>query len=216
MSKPKSTGETGLLTTLRENKLGVRFRADVSFDDWARFGEALARADSALMWVLGDWLVCGEAHEKAWGEKYKGALAATGYSYQTAMNALWVAKAIDISSRLEKLSWGHHQEVAGLDGSGKAGFAYWLAFAVKHGLSVRELRASVKHGKLMRLADLHALAEDNKGIATPEGVCSAFRRSLAEACRLRPVKEWPAKQRAVWKVQLKPMVELYQELGGEL
>jgi hypothetical protein len=212
MPKLKTTGETGLLTTLRDNKLGVRFRADVSFEEWSRFGDALTRADSALMWVLGDWLVCGEAHKKAWGEKYTAVLAATGYSYQTGANALWVANAIEFSLRREKLSFEHHKVVAHLDGKGKAGLEYWLAVAEKHGLSTRELAASVKHGKVMRLADLHALAEDNKGIFTPEGVRSAFQRSFAEASKLRPVGEWPAKQRAVWKAQLQPIVDLYRQL----
>lgn len=197
---------------MRDNRLGVRFPDGVTFDEWAHFGAALARADSALMWVLGDWLVCGEARKKAWGEKYVAALAATGYSYQTARNALWVAGAIPLSMRIDKLSWSHHQVVAHLEGKGKESYAYWLTLAAKHGLSTRELAASVTHGKVMRLADLQELAEENKGMFTPQGVLTAFRRSLAEARRLRDVDEWTPKQRAVWKAQLKPIVDLYARL----
>ena len=212
-SSPATTGEAGLLPILRANKLGIPFVNTVTFDQWSEVGGALARADSALMWCLGDWLNYGAAKAKEWGERYVKAVAASGYDYQTCRNAAWVAGAIGMSRRRDTLSFGHHAEVAALDGAGKAGFEYWLALADKHGLSVRELRASVKHGKVMRIADLQALAEEGKGMFTPQGVLTAFRRSFAEARRLRDVDEWSPRQRAVWREQLKPIVELYERLG---
>lgn len=197
---------------MRVNKLGIQFKDSTTFEQWAQVGASMARADSTLMWCLGDWLRFGEGKAKQWGKMYEDAVESSGYEYGTCKNAAWVAASIPLSLRSDKLSFSHHQAVAGMQGKGQEGYAFWLAAAESHGLSVRELAASLKHGKIMKLDDLKALAEGRKGIFTPTGIHTAFSRALAEATKLKKVDEWPAKQRAVWKAQLRPIVDLYQQL----
>ena len=61
--------------------------------------------------MIGDWLVYGE---HTYGEMYAQALDATGFSYGTLANQVYVAQRFDFSRRRENLSFSHHQEVAAL------------------------------------------------------------------------------------------------------
>lgn len=82
-----------------------------SYEDWYRVGEHLQYAARGIMWWLGDWQRFGE---RRWGEKYAQAMAVTGRSYQLLADAAWVAEQFPPSSRLEGMSWSHHQEAARL------------------------------------------------------------------------------------------------------
>ena len=59
---------------------------------------------------MGDWWRFGE---QEYGERASQALDSE-FSFQTWMNASWVAGQIETSRRREVLSWGHHAEVAAL------------------------------------------------------------------------------------------------------
>lgn len=212
--KPVTTGATELLTTLQASRVGVEFPRGTTLEQWLAFGESLQRADSTVMWLLGDWLAYGEGKAKQWGDKYTEALEASGYSYQTAANALCVSKALSFSNRLEKLSWSHHQEVVfglGVD-AGEKKYIKWLALALEHGLSRRELTASIKLGRVVRLAELQAEAESNQGLGTVHAVKTAFVRALNQARRLRDVDQWTPAQKTAWKRELQPIVDLYARL----
>jgi hypothetical protein len=88
------------------------------------------------MWWLGDWI---RFADQKWGEKYDQAIS-LGFAYQTALNAVSVAKKFQFSRRREDLSWGHHEAVACLEEPFADGF---LDDAITHKWSQKELRKQV-------------------------------------------------------------------------
>lgn len=133
-------------------RTGLTITGDMPYDRWEFLGQKLRAFEGSVMWWLGDWLNYGEA---AYGEKYSQALDATEYSYQTLRQAAQVAKALPVFSRLNTLSWSHHQEVAGLEPAEQDAI---LGKAVQHGMSRKELREFVRiyKRKLTQPAELPA------------------------------------------------------------
>lgn len=138
----KATGEIiEMPHRIERRETGLIIADSTSFEEWAAMGEWLQSAERSLMWWIGDWMRFGE-HK--WGEKYAQAIAATGYSNQTLRNAAWVAGAIELSRRRDKLSWSHHAEVARFDAANADAI---LSEAESEGWSVRETRAAVNRVK---------------------------------------------------------------------
>jgi N6-adenosine-specific RNA methylase IME4 len=93
----------------------------------------------AIQWWIGDWWAFGEAR---YGDR-KAIVEAEdwgGPSFQTCMDAGWVASKFTTSRRRE-VSFNHHREVAALE---QADQDYWLDKAEADGLSVMKLRAAIK------------------------------------------------------------------------
>ncbi len=135
---------------------GLVISPDTSFEEWSSFGEWLQSAERSLMWWIGDWMRFGE-HK--WGEKYAQAIAATGHGYQAIANAKWVAEQYsEISTRVEKLSWTHHREAAGLPSPVRAQV---LAEALAGDWSTRDLKQAVN--RLKNEAKLPARSEPVAG-----------------------------------------------------
>ncbi len=114
----------------------------IPFDDWKQIGSFLKSVERGVMWWIGDWLRFGERH---YGEMYKEAIAVTEYSYGTLAQAKYVASAYEFSSRLEDLSWAHHQEAAALPPDARAAV---LTDASREVWTVRELRAEVTRRRI--------------------------------------------------------------------
>jgi N6-adenosine-specific RNA methylase IME4 len=84
---------------------------DLTFEQWERLGQQLRRAAEAVMWWLGDWWAYGEHR---YGDRAQAVREGFGWSFQTCMDAAWVARKFETSRRREVLSWSHHKELAGL------------------------------------------------------------------------------------------------------
>jgi N6-adenosine-specific RNA methylase IME4 len=114
------------------------------FERWVECGAFLQKAEGAVQWWLGDWWVYGE-HE--YGERV-AALAEggplEGMNFQTLMTYGWVARSVTTSSRLEVLSFRHHQDVASLE---PADQRRWLAQAAEGEWSCARLRAAIRDWK---------------------------------------------------------------------
>jgi hypothetical protein len=82
---------------------------------WEAAGHEIARVQKGLMWHIGDWLNVGEENEYIPRGNHDEAMRLFGISRPTSWAALGVAKTFDSSSRLEELSWAHHQEAAGAE-----------------------------------------------------------------------------------------------------
>jgi len=78
---------------------------------WVNRGIQLSKDMSNHQWAIADWMVEGE---KQFGKKaaYDFAERATGFSRKTLYEWAYVARAVSI--RMENLTFGHHQAVAGL------------------------------------------------------------------------------------------------------
>jgi hypothetical protein len=90
---------------------GARIDEGLTFEEWVAVGAALASAQNATSWGIGDWLFYGEW---SYGRRYEEALAVTGLAYQTLADLKYLAGKFETSRRREKLSLSHHREVAAL------------------------------------------------------------------------------------------------------
>jgi hypothetical protein len=91
--------------------VGLILPDNLSFEEWREAGSWIGRGTNALRWWVGDWLLYG--HQK-FGEMQAEVHDITGLSYASLANAKSIAKEFIFSRRREKLSWGHHREVASL------------------------------------------------------------------------------------------------------
>jgi len=122
-------------------KCGLVIQDNLEYGEWQNIGTFLKTANQAVQWWIGDWLNYGEAK---YGEKYTQALEQTDYQYSSLAQYKWVSGVFEFSSRLENLSWSHHQEVASLN---KPLRDYWLDRAERDELSKNDLRRLVSSNK---------------------------------------------------------------------
>jgi hypothetical protein len=142
------------------SKRGIDFKRELSEEDWIELGRVLRTYDTAIQWMLGDWLNHGIKNAEKWGKvdeqaeseesRYTPLLAQTDYQYGTLANFASVARAVTHSRRREAMSFSHHVEVAKLAGDEQEKF---LELAEEQNLSVRELRKLIKgnNGKAPRV-----------------------------------------------------------------
>lgn len=113
---------------------GLQLRPGITFDEWLGIGRGIGGLSRACAWALGDWVNYGE---HAYGRRYRMAVAATGFDYQTLRNYAWVARSFALSRRRDTLSFQHHAEVAALPEPEQD---LWLWRAESEGWSRNELR----------------------------------------------------------------------------
>jgi hypothetical protein len=133
-----------------EDRMGLYVRRNglvlpdgMSFDLWHELGSRVALIVNCSAWWLGDWLVYGE---QAYSDRYKQAIADTSLGYQTLRNYAWIARKFPMSRRRDKLSFGHHVEVAALPDDGQD---VWLARAERLNWSRSQLRRGLRAAKLV-------------------------------------------------------------------
>ena len=119
---------------------GLVVEDDSTFDEWETLGGILHRLEGSIQWLIGDWLNYGAW---AWGDKYQPVAEAIGYDEKTLRNYAWVARNVVLSLRKDKLSFGHHNIVAGFPADEQN---YWLNRAVDEGLSIAKLRKAIQGG----------------------------------------------------------------------
>jgi hypothetical protein len=125
--------------------VGMQITAEVTRDEWLGIFTAIQHIQSAIQWIIGDWLVYGV--EREWGKTYDDFAAQIGYKPETLHNFAWVAKSIHFSLRNEKLSFNHHYVVAGMSPEDQR---TWLERAVENHWSVARLREEITGDPLTR------------------------------------------------------------------
>lgn len=103
-------GSTQLVLPGSVTATSLTLPESLSIDEWCEVGEQISRAERAVMWWMGDWWNFGE---RKYGERAAQALN-SAYSFQTWMDAGWVAGKIETSRRREVVAWSIHREVAAL------------------------------------------------------------------------------------------------------
>jgi hypothetical protein len=124
--------------------VGLQIKAPLTYEEWDALGDTLKFWESAIGWVLGDWLNYGEHR---FGEKYAQALESTDYEYSTLRNYAYVAGRVSLERRRPELTHSHHAEVAMLEADQQEEL---LSRAVEESWNVRELRKEVSQ---VRIAD---------------------------------------------------------------
>lgn len=118
--------------------IGLEVDGNISREDWEETGRMLSFMDSALQWLIGDWLIAGEVLKYGDREEFAEAI---GFKKETLYQYAWVANKVEISIRIENLKFGHHVLVAGMEPEDQK---KWLGFAEENGLSVAKLREAIK------------------------------------------------------------------------
>jgi hypothetical protein len=116
----------------------LKLKEGLPFETWSRLGLHIAALADASAWWIGDWLVYGQ---RAYPDRYKSAITATGLGYQTLRNYAWVASRFPVYRRRDKLSFGHHAEVAALS---VADQEMWLRRAMMYGWTRNGLRSRLR------------------------------------------------------------------------
>jgi hypothetical protein len=156
-----------LLRRARTTAVAWLGHAELTVDEWQRFGPRIGLLSKSTNWWLGDWVRFGQ---RRYDQRYRAAAELTGYDEQTLMNLAYVANRFAISRRRETLSWSHHAEVAKLESESQD---FWLNRAEQDQLSVRKLRTQIREAE-RRLTRSEPLEEMNKpaaGSPGPHVVC---------------------------------------------
>ncbi len=103
------TNMNAVQTSFAFHRCGITPIGNPTFEEWLSAGTFINNADKSIHFWIGDWLNYGEAK---WGEMYEQAIEATGFDYQTLRDDKYVASRVELSRRRDKLSFGHHREVA--------------------------------------------------------------------------------------------------------
>lgn len=129
---------------------GLQLPRQLSFDAWLEVGRKLSALATSSAWCLGDWLIYGET---SFSGRYREAIERTSLDYQTLRNYAWVARKIPLPRRWEKLSFGHHAEVAALPEPEQD---YWLRKAHELGWSRNQIRHEIRESLRERNVDREA------------------------------------------------------------
>jgi hypothetical protein len=105
--------DTQLSLPFVRSVMGLNLPENLAVEEWLRVGQALGRAESAVMWWIGDWWAYGEhcyGDRKAFveGEEWEGP------AFQTCRDAAWVCRRIKTSRRRDVLGFSAHKEIAAL------------------------------------------------------------------------------------------------------
>jgi hypothetical protein len=123
----------------KTTETGIEVLRQPTAQEWAAFGSQLSQINRSLMWVVGDWLLMGEAEGYLDRGKLNEACEQFGIAYGTARHAVTVCRAHKSAMRMALLTFSHHQLVTNRDDASEL-----LAWAAKNKATVAALRAEKK------------------------------------------------------------------------
>lgn len=118
--------------------VGLSLAKDLSYAEWEQVGFKLANFGRSMQWWIGDWINYGS---KKYGETYKAAIEATGFSYSTVSKFSSISSSFEFCRRRQNLTFRHHAEVLGLDNTQQDEL---LEIAETEGWSCNRLREEVR------------------------------------------------------------------------
>ncbi len=136
---------------------GLDVLAPLTFEEWSQVASSLGNAARGIAFVIGDWLVYGEANfrkgpaaSRVATDAYDAAIQTTGLDRSTLHNYAYVARRVARSRRNDALAWEHHKVVAKLPAAEQR---RWLALAApkknQRALSTMRLRKSILAGRVL-------------------------------------------------------------------
>lgn len=147
-SLPKSVSDADLSDL---NRLGVvcdsvsiKFPQGVEEHTLRSVWAVLGKCNKAMQWWIGD---TARATKQAKGMTWEQYAAEVGLDPETARKYAQVAEYVPCGMRIPQLDFAHHQLVAPLLPDQQR---HWLEQSLQHGLTVRELRDSIKAGKVCK------------------------------------------------------------------
>lgn len=125
--------------------VGLDLPDAVDIEEYSDLGRLLLDVGSRIQWLIGDWIVCGDQWE--YGETYRALASEFGYEEKSLREYAYVCRNVDLSIRMDNLTFGHHQVVAGMESQQQT---YWLKRASSDNeendrrWSIRRLREEIK------------------------------------------------------------------------
>jgi N6-adenosine-specific RNA methylase IME4 len=136
-------------------RTGWSLPENLSFDDWLLCGRLLDEIEGSVQWWRGDWWAFSEG--RTWGDG-RAIAEQAGVNYWTITQYGSVARAFQFCSRLQNLTFSHHQEAMAAPAEERD---FWLHQAIDNEWSRNQLRAAIKQGKAFqrtRAVELNAAA----------------------------------------------------------
>lgn len=166
--------------------IGLTITNGLAYDEWLDLMRTLVRLETAFQFAIGDALIYGET---AYGEKYSQAMDATGLSYQSLANMVWVAKHVPMHNRIQDVSWTHHRAVASIEQTDQKAMLEW---ARDRGMTAVDLQSHIS-GKQPRKTERVALPP---GVTENEAVevLQAYANAIAVARSSEPDPEFQPEQ----------------------
>jgi len=192
---------------------GAKLKPGLTREQWASMWPSLRAINGAINFVLGDWVnyaldnfKSNEKNEN--GEekeiKFSELVKATETEYFTLSGAAWVCRSVPFCLRRQNLTWSHHKEVASI--TNRKDQIKYLDLAEKNEWSVSELRQRIREDQSTEdeeVCEQQSTVGFIPRVWVLEGV-----RSLRNA----KVEAWPREKKAALREELKPIVELYNQL----
>lgn len=120
------------------SRVALTIPENTTQDEWNEVGRVIQQMQGAIQWWIGDLLVFAEWR---WGETYQEMANKIGYEVKSLRTYKYVASRVDVSIRMDTLSYGHHALVAQMEPDEQG---YWLNLAVGKGWSISQLRQAIK------------------------------------------------------------------------
>ncbi len=121
--------------------IGWTAPTDLTSEQWGDFGQRIKQAEGSLNWIVGDWLL---AHRGEWGDIYTEAMELTDWTWDKLKDCKMVSSSFNLETRVSKLSWTTHREIAKRGGDSKQAY---LEQASAEGLSSRQAIAMIEASK---------------------------------------------------------------------
>lgn len=191
---------------------------DVKFDDLKLAIGQMGRLTRSAQFCLGDLI---NYAGKKYGSTYDSWIEMTGLSIGTLTNIAQVARNIPMSLRQENLDFSHHMVIA-QSVKTEAQRKVWIEEAARQRLSVRELTASIKHGRVMRNEEIlknttqRSSHKDDRG-TEPHSVTLAKLTRWTESAESEhgPVEEWDEMVRIQLQQEFRALHEFVTRLFNE-
>lgn len=200
-------------------RTGLEIHGRLSFEEWSavapKFGEALR----SMGFVIGDWLIYGEANfrkgpqaKRVASKIYDAAIDATGLDRTTLQNYAYVARRVAPAQRSESLSWQHHRVVAKLPAPEQK---HWLKLARprknERPISTHRLQKSIVAGRVLTVEEAVPDPRD-RGIENH----IPYVNRLAALWRRMKERRWlqratPEQRRALLE-DISPVMEMFSEI----
>lgn len=178
--------------------LGLEIVPKTTIEEWAEMGRKIYQIAGLVTWHLADWAAFGE---REYGSLKEFCKANPQFNYGSLRQYAWVASSVELSRRLDNLSFQHHMEVAALPARDQS---KWLGKASSEGLSCVDLREQIRAA--------YALQNGKKSDGPSMKFGTKYAMDLSGWLTQQPSDFWTDHNKAFWKEQLKPVVEFYERL----
>lgn len=133
--------------------VGLTVVGIVTEREWEQFYASLQRVKKSMQWAIADWANYGA---QRWGKKYDELVTLTKLKEKSLREYSYVARSVQLSIRMDKLSFAHHQLVANLPPE-KQSASLKVAFDSK--MTVAQFRAYLEGRELEKVTSVSRFQE---------------------------------------------------------